>query len=100
MNLLGTTLTPLDRARGAFVRAAAGSWLRPFVVSRDRRIALQATLGVGIALAIATLAPLPMFALSPILLGIPHVAADERVPGGARDVGDGIEDAEPHEARC
>ncbi|MDQ3035581.1 MAG: hypothetical protein M3Y87_24460 [Myxococcota bacterium] len=67
----------LDRARLAFLRAL-GPLARPLVRSRELRVAVAGTIGVLIALALTGVAPLWMLALGPILLGVPHAAADVR----------------------
>jgi hypothetical protein len=70
-------LGPLDAGRRRLYRAAAprlGAW----VLQRERRIVPMALLVALVALAGAVLAPLPMLALGPILLGVPHLLADLR----------------------
>ncbi|MEJ7735662.1 MAG: hypothetical protein WKG00_41550, partial [Polyangiaceae bacterium] len=52
--------------------------LAPLLHDRDRRLAVAATVGIAVALAATLLAPAVLFALSPIVLGVPHIAADVR----------------------
>lgn len=69
-------LAPLDALRGAVLRASP--WLRPFVVSRELRVAAGGVAGILGAFALTLVAPLWMLALAPILLGVPHLLADVR----------------------
>jgi hypothetical protein len=74
-----TFATPLDRARKSTFRwAARHPWLRALLYRRDRRIALQATLGVMFAFAMTAAAPVAMMAVSPAVFGVPHLASDIR----------------------
>lgn len=52
--------------------------LGAIVVDRDRRVILQATVGVALSFAVTATVPMAMFALAPLLLGVPHVASDVR----------------------
>jgi hypothetical protein len=71
--------TPLDRARRATFRwASAFPRLRAILYKRDQRIALQATVGVGVAFALAVISPVAVMSISPALLGVPHLASDVR----------------------
>jgi hypothetical protein len=72
-------LAPLDSLRRdalrlALARPTVAAWLR----TKDRRIALVSTCGVLLALALATVLPAAMLVLTPIVLGVPHVASDAR----------------------
>src|SRR5450432_1685873 len=72
-------LDPLDALRrdaisAVLARPRLGVWL----TRRDRRIALAATVGVILALAVASLLPAAALVLAPIVLGVPHVASDAR----------------------
>jgi hypothetical protein len=74
-----TFTAPLDRARRSTFRwAAQFPTLRALLYRRDRRIALQATLGVVLAFAMTTIAPVATMAVSPIVFGVPHLASDVR----------------------
>lgn len=78
-SLADALLAPLDRARTALWRVAtARPGLRRLVVRRDTRLALVASTGVAATFTLAAIAPVLTFALSPLLLGIPHVASDVR----------------------
>jgi hypothetical protein len=68
----------LDAVRRRLLAAVLGTRLAPLLHDRDRRLAAAATLGIGVALAATLLAPAVLFALSPIVLGVPHIAADVR----------------------
>jgi hypothetical protein len=52
--------------------------LRPLFVSRDVRVPAQLSLHTLVAFGIALLAPSVSLVMSPILFGVPHVAADVR----------------------
>jgi hypothetical protein len=69
---------PLDRARAALLALALRAGLGPLVARRDRRLALIATLGVAVALGFTIAAPIVLFVVGPVLLGVPHVASDVR----------------------
>jgi hypothetical protein len=72
-------LAPLDRARRALMGVAlAQGWLRPWLIDRDRRVGAHAFVGVGVALALSVAHPALLFVVGPLLLGVPHVAADVR----------------------
>lgn len=68
---------PLDAARAAALRVL-GRRGRTFLGDRARRVALYGVVGVLAALLLTCLAPLWVFALGPILLGVPHLVADVR----------------------
>jgi hypothetical protein len=69
---------PLDRARAALLALALRAGLGPVLARRDRRLALIATLGVIVALGLTVVAPIALFVVGPVLLGVPHVASDLR----------------------
>lgn len=72
-------LLPLDVARGAVLRVLARQpWLRPWVADRERRIAVLASLGIVSAFVLTLFAPAAVYAVSPIVFGVPHVASDVR----------------------
>ncbi len=71
-------LQPLDRARAELNRVLLASPLAPQLVRKDRRIALRAVLGISVALVLTLRAPVALYALAPIVLGVPHLAADLR----------------------
>jgi hypothetical protein len=67
----------LDRARLLWLRLL-GPLATPLVRSRELRVATFGTIAILVALASSALFPIWMLALGPILLGVPHVAADVR----------------------
>jgi hypothetical protein len=70
-------LGPLDEGRRWLYRATVphlGAW----VLDRERRVGLLALLVALPAFVGAVLMPLPLLALGPILLGVPHLLADLR----------------------
>ena len=69
---------PLDRARAALLSLALRAGLGPVLERRDRRLAVIATLGVIVALGLTVVAPIALFVVGPVLLGVPHVASDVR----------------------
>jgi hypothetical protein len=76
---LEVAIAPLDRARRAAFRWAAGHpRVRAIVYARDRRIVVQACVGAAVALALVVVAPIAVFALAPALFGVPHVVSDVR----------------------
>jgi hypothetical protein len=70
-------LGPLDVGRRWLYRAAVPH-LGPWVLDRERRMGLLALLVALPAFLLAVLLPLPLLALGPILLGVPHLLADLR----------------------
>lgn len=70
-------LAPVDAIRSALLRALVGVF-RPFAADRDARIALLAIVSIAFALALTGVAPLWLLAVAPIVLGVPHLAADLR----------------------
>ncbi|GAB4208768.1 MAG: hypothetical protein OHK0013_27530 [Sandaracinaceae bacterium] len=67
----------LDRARLGWLRLL-GPLATPFVRSRELRAATALTLSITVALVLTALAPLELLALGPLVLGVPHLAADVR----------------------
>jgi len=70
-------LHPLDRARITLFRAL-GPVARPFIRHRSLRASMLLSLSVIAAFALTLMAPLALLAFGPILLGMPHLAADIR----------------------
>lgn len=65
--------------RGAFLRRVVTTPIVGGIVrKRDPRVVLRATLVIAFALALAVLAPAATLAISPLILGIPHVASSIR----------------------
>jgi len=70
---------PLDRVRRATFRwASTVPALRAILYRRDRRLAVQASIGIAIGFALVVSAPVAVMAISPALLGVPHLASDIR----------------------
>ena len=69
---------PFDGARRRLLAAALATPLRVVLRDRDRRIAALSTIGVLSALTLSTVCPAVLFALTPLVLGVPHVASDVR----------------------
>ena len=70
-------LQPLDRARIALFRWL-GPIARPFIRNRSLRASTLLCLSIVIAFALTLLSPLALLALGPVVLGMPHLAADAR----------------------
>ena len=70
-------LRPLDVARVRMLHAL-GPLSRVLVVSREKRVAAGACVAVGVALVLALGAPIWALALTPLVLGVPHIVADIR----------------------
>jgi hypothetical protein len=68
---------PLDRVRAALLRAG-GAPVRYLVRHREARVAVGGTMAVVLAFALATVFPLGLLLLGPVVLGVPHLAADFR----------------------
>jgi hypothetical protein len=72
-------IAPLDRARQlALAYALAFRPLRRVLARRGLRIAVLGSVGVVVATVLAVVAPVALFVLGPLLLGVPHVASDLR----------------------
>jgi hypothetical protein len=72
-------LAPAEAGRRALMRVLLRqATLRSILVSKDRRVAAQATVGVLVTFALACVFPALLLAGSPVLLGVPHVASDLR----------------------
>jgi hypothetical protein len=74
---LAFSIGVLDRIRLAWLRLL-GPLARPLVRDREKRIALAGTVSLAVALALCATAPLVLLAVSPLVLGVPHVASDLR----------------------
>ena len=70
-------LLPLDRLRGRLLQTL-GPLSRPLMMRPELRVALIAATGVLGALLGTLLLPLWMLAISPLVLGVPHLLADVR----------------------
>jgi len=76
---LDQIVAPWDEARRRlFGLALRVPPLAGIVRDRDRRVAAISTVSVAFGLALSLLMPAVLFALSPVVLGVPHVAADLR----------------------
>ncbi len=73
-------LRPLDELRRFGLRALAGSWPlgRTLVRRRSVRVPVLLSLHALAAFALALLAPSFLLAVAPLVLGVPHLAADLR----------------------
>jgi hypothetical protein len=74
---IARAVSPLDRVRGAWLRALGG-WAKPLMRDRELRVGLAGALAVLSALLTSGLLPLWTLALGPILLGVPHIVSDVR----------------------
>lgn len=72
-------LQPLDWVRGSLLRSLVRlPLLRDWLTVRDRRIALVAAVGIGLSFLLTLVVPAALYAIGPIVLGVPHVASDVR----------------------
>lgn len=70
---------PLDAARRGVLSAVTRSrGVTRLVGRRDARVALLATAQVALLLAVTVAKPVWLFVLGPVVLGVPHLAADVR----------------------
>lgn len=67
----------LDRLRLGWLQLL-GPVATPFVRSRELRAGASLTLSIALALVLTAVAPLELLALGPLVLGVPHLAADVR----------------------
>lgn len=78
-SLVERAVSPLDWARSALYRVALRVRpLAPLIVTKDRRVALTASLHAIVAFVLTVTVPTLLLALGPIFLGVAHVAADLR----------------------
>jgi hypothetical protein len=70
-------LGPFDRVRRGVLRALS-PWVWPLYVRRDARVGVMGLAGVLVALVTVVSAPLWCLLWAPLLLGVPHLAADVR----------------------
>lgn len=70
-------LHPLDQARITLFRVL-GPAARPFIRNRSLRASTLLSLSVLLSFALTLTAPLALLAWGPVLLGMPHLAADVR----------------------
>lgn len=76
---LDRATAPLDAVRRlTFSVTLADPRTRWFILPRDRRVAVIATTHAIIAFGLAVFVPTALLVVGPILLGVPHVAADVR----------------------
>jgi hypothetical protein len=79
MSTLELAVYPLDVARRTTLRLATRSALLTHVLGRrDSRVALLATLQMGVLFALAVAAPVALFFVGPVVFGVAHLAADVR----------------------
>ncbi|HVJ89257.1 MAG TPA: hypothetical protein VM580_05595, partial [Labilithrix sp.] len=70
-------VAPLDRLRAAFLRRAGGHG-RALLGDRSLRVGVYTAAGLLMSLALTCAAPVWLFALGPLVLGVPHLVADVR----------------------
>lgn len=70
-------VAPLDALRARLL-AIGGRAGRNFLRDRGRRVALFGIVGVVVALLTTCIAPLWVFAIAPLVLGVPHLLSDVR----------------------
>jgi hypothetical protein len=74
-----TVIAALDRVRGVLLREIVRApLLGDAVRDRQRRITLRIATAILVAFALAVIAPAATLAISPIALGVPHVASSIR----------------------
>lgn len=74
-----TVLAALDRVRGVLLREVVRApLLGDAIKDRQRRISLRIATAIVAAFALAVVAPAATLAISPIVLGVPHVASSIR----------------------
>ena len=79
MSTLALAVYPLDVARRQTLRLATRSALLTRVLGRrDSRVAVLATLQIGVLFALAVAAPVALFFVGPAVFGVAHLAADVR----------------------
>jgi hypothetical protein len=71
-------LLPIDRARALLNRLVLSSTLGRGMRHKETRIAVRALVGLAVTLSLTAMAPLLLFAIGPVLFGVPHLAADLR----------------------
>jgi len=70
-------LSPADSIR-RWLLLRAGRAFGPYIVDRDRRVALGFSISIVVAFLVAVSAPLYLIALGPLVLGVPHLVSDVR----------------------
>jgi hypothetical protein len=70
-------LTPLDRLRWLFLKLL-GPLAKPLLRRRELRVMAAGCAVVGFSLAATLISPFWLLALGPVVLGVPHLAADVR----------------------
>jgi hypothetical protein len=79
MHVLEQAAVPLDFVRGRALRSLSSSALLARVLGRrDTRIAALGTAQVALLFVVAARWPVALYFLGPVLLGVPHLAADIR----------------------
>lgn len=77
-----TLLLPLDAARESLLRLLARllgpERMRPLLTQPDVRVAIGGSLSIALSLAMTLGCPLLLLAVSPLILGVPHLLADVR----------------------
>lgn len=82
LGLIERLTVPLDGLRSLLLRLLSRLvgpvWMRAFVTQPELRIAFFGALSVVMALLMTVFCPLEMLAVSPLVLGVPHLIADVR----------------------
>jgi hypothetical protein len=68
----------LDRARGSIVQIVARTPIGGAITKRRSRITVRVLAAIVVAFVLASVAPAATLALSPLVLGVPHVASSIR----------------------
>lgn len=76
-SIAAALLTPLDRLRWMLLKLL-GPLAKPLVRRRELRVMAAGCAVVGCSLAATLISPFWLLALGPIVLGVPHLAADVR----------------------
>jgi hypothetical protein len=79
VSALDAAIAPFDLARRGTLRwTTRSALLTRLFARRDSRLALLATAQVAVGFALAVVAPVALFAVAPVLLGVVHIGADVR----------------------
>ncbi len=78
MTIAESPIEWLDRARSGALAIVARTPLLPLIAKRDARAKARAAVAIVLALVLTALCPALALAISPALLGVPHIAAAVR----------------------
>ena len=77
--ILERSVAPLDRARRSWFRfLERRAWTSALLADREKRLAFLVSSHAVLAAWLAVHFPVHLFLLGPVVLGVPHVAADVR----------------------